>query len=401
MNNINELLNKANQDKKKTLLKEEQKQYRMELIEKFQAEGLSEVNIFYFVSGLKFGTVNSFVNWNRNFEKGKQVENLNILIASQKVKALDNLGKLKMFLMLLVLELNENELNDEIIGELLHWMVDLSFKKDGTRLADLGRIFRNCFMSGIKYGTKLPVLNSYNFTKEYEKQLVCFFEDAVKGIEPKGDGEIEKRNILRNWIDKESARIRKTNDSEQIETEVIENKNDSKVVDNVNNSKNDTVEITSILGKRLLEMAKTVDSFDRLFRQSEENLKTKDHEIARVKTSHDKLESLYKSSVDENEKLRKELGEVKGQLEKCMKEKKELEDRVNRQVSVIAVYDQDKANTKTELLNQIAATLKKIYADYKVAELMPMTIDLGENMRDALDDVFRKLKKIGIDIERR
>ena len=49
----------------------------------------------------------------------------------------------------------------------------------------------------------------------------------------------------------------------------------------------------------------------------------------------------------------------------------------------------------------IATALKKIYADFKVAETMDMTLDLGENMRDSLDDVFRKLKKLGIDIEGR
>ena len=160
-------------------------------------------------------------------------------------------------------------------------------------------------------------------------------------------------------------------------------------------------EITSALGKRLLEMAKSMDTFDRLFRETEESCKKKEREISRLKTSHDKLEVLYNTSVDENTALRKELAEVKSQYEECSRMNKELEERVSRQVSVIDVYDQDKANAKTELLNQIATALKKIYADFKVAETMDMTLDLGENMRDSLDDVFRKLKKLGIDIEGR
>ena len=54
-----------------------------------------------------------------------------------------------------------------------------------------------------------------------------------------------------------------------------------------------------------------------------------------------------------------------------------------------------------EFKNQIASALKKIYNEFVVAQTMDMTVELGLNMRDSLDDVFRKLKKQGIDIEGR
>lgn len=307
-----------------------------------------------------------------------------------------------MLLLFLIAELNETVLNDGIIGELLHGLVEPSYKKDGSRLSDLGKIFKSCFMSGMRTGTKLPSISKYNYTNEYEVQLVDFFEDAIKVIEPKGDEEIEKRNVLRNWIKREFDRINtgKAPVADEPDKEV---KKEAETVDKIAKNQEDKgkEEITSALGKRLLEMAKSMDTFDRLFRETEESCKKKEREISRLKTSHGKLEVLYNASVDENTVLRKELAEVKSQYEECSRVNKELEERVRRQVSVIDVYDQDKANAKTELLNQIATALKKIYADFKVAETMDMTLDLGENMRDSLDDVFRKLKKLGIDIEGR
>ena len=402
MSIISELLDKAHKDSKKGLLKEEQRQYRTALFECLKENAVSDENIYYLVSGLKFGTANTFVNWNRDFSPEKQIENLNLVLDSQKYKAMDNVSRLRMLLLLLIAELNETVLNDYIIGELLHGLVEPSYKKDGSRLSDLGKIFKSCFMSGMKNGMKLPSISKYNYTKEYEIQLVDFFEDAIKFIEPKGDEEIEKRNVLRSWIKCEADKIN-TGKEPVVEEPDKEVKKEPETTDKIVKAKEDKgkEEITSALGKRLLEMAKAMDAFDSLFRETEDNCKKKEREISRLKTSHDKLEVLYNASVDDNTALRKELAELKGQYEECSRLNKELEERVSRQVSVIDVYDQDKANAKTELLNQIATALKKIYADFKVAETMEMSLDLGENMRDSLDDVFRKLKKLGIDIEGR
>ncbi len=396
MNIINELLDKANRDSKKGLLKDEQKQYRESLFECFKENGLSEENILYLLAGLKFGTINTFFIWNRSFSQEEQLFNLNVVLSSQKFLSMDNVGKLRMLFLILVTELNETTINDAIVGESLHCMVELSYKKDGSRLSDLGKIFKNYFMSGMKTGTKLPSISKFNFSKEYEIQLMNFFEDAVSGIEPIGEEEIEKRNILRNWIKKEYEKF-----NADAKTIYAESYKEIKTKNKLTYVRKDDEEISSVLGKRLYEIAKSMDTFDKLFRESEEECKKKGREISRLKTRNDKLEALYNVNVNENTALRKEVDDLRCRLEEYSLANKELEDHVRRQVSVIDVYDQDKANTRTELLNQIATALKKIYMDYKVAEKMEMTIDLGENMRDSLDDVFRKLKKFGINIEGR
>lgn len=399
MSIISELLEKANMDNKKGLLKEEQKQYRAALVERFKESGLSEENIFYFTAGVKYGTVNAFVSWNREFEQEKQTENVKELLNSQRVKSLENVGKLRVVLMLLIAELNGN-VNDSIVVELMYLLDDLSYKKDGQRLSDLGKIFKNSFVAGLKNGTKLPAFTNLNFSKEYEARLVSFFEEAIAGLDPRVEEDIDRRDVLRAWMNKQSKLIKQEPLSSDGEMQKTKGPEKDVLKGDVKQDAPEEI-VTSVLGKRLLEMAKAVDQFDKTRLETEERCKKKEREVSQLKTSYDKLEELYKQGTDENLKLRKEIMEMKTQLEEHVKKNKELEERVSRQVSVIDVFDEDKANSKNELLNQIATSLKKIYADFKMAETMEMTIDLGENMRDSLDDVFRKLRKLGIDIEGR
>ena len=46
--------------------------------------------------------------------------------------------------------------------------------------------------------------------------------------------------------------------------------------------------------------------------------------------------------------------------------------------------------------NKLAANLRVDYRDFHDADKMPMTVDLGENMRLQLENVFKVLQKCGI-----
>lgn len=115
----------------------------------------------------------------------------------------------------------------------------------------------------------------------------------------------------------------------------------------------------------------------------------------------EKTEELYKSSSEENAELRSRLQQLTEEMSELKNREKELQDRISRQSSVIDIIDEDKDRSIVEFKNQIASALKKTYDEFVIALTMDMTVDLGLNMRDSLDDVFRKLKKQGIDIEGR
>lgn len=401
---IQELLEKANADSKKSLTKEEQRKYRDALIECLKETGIDNDTVSFYISGVKYNSTSSFVVWNRAFNEKEQAENFEKLMNNEKLKSLDNVGKLRVAFSLLVSELGENPQNDIIVGEIFHWLVELSYKKDGTRLSNLGVIFKTCFMNNINYNFKLPSLDKFGFTKEYLHSLLQLLEEAVDNSAPKGEKEIVCRNNIRDWVRREKEKsglfegepdASGTNIRKDVIT--IPRKPDilGKAVGNKQVSGKNGV------AKKLIAIANEIESIDNELIAAREDLKKSEKEISKLNMEIKKSSDLYRASIDENTKLRMEIAEEKKKSSELESANKELEDRVNRQVGVIDIYDQDKANTKDEILNQIAASLKKIYTDYKTAENMEMTLDLGENMRDSLDDVFRKLKKIGIDIEGR
>ena len=394
---LNGLLDKAATDSKKALSKEEQRKYRDALGEMLKNNGLNDETIHYLVEGIKYGSVGSYIIWARTIDEKEQNDAIILLMSHRKVKNLDNVNRLKMTLWLLAGVLNEQKENEVVVTELMQWLVELSYKKDGKRLQDLSKIFKLTFMANMKNGMTLPSLSKLPFSTEYKKALYEMFNEAILGLEPKGDEEIDKARNLREWI-KNNAVLEETNKSvEETPTEKKEGEEKSE--------KKESGEVVSEFkgqfSKRLFELAKVVETLEQELSLAREKNKDKDKEIARLKVNYAGLQKSYTESVEENTKLRTTIEETSALNIELEKKATELQDRVERQVSVIDVYDQDKANSKTEILNQIATSLKKIYADFKTAETMEMTIDLGENMRDSLDDVFRKLKKHGIDIEGR
>ena len=56
---------------------------------------------------------------------------------------------------------------------------------------------------------------------------------------------------------------------------------------------------------------------------------------------------------------------------------------------------------KQEQLNRIARALLPDYLDFKSIADAEMNIDLGENLRVQMANIFKTLKKMGIDIESR
>ena len=111
--------------------------------------------------------------------------------------------------------------------------------------------------------------------------------------------------------------------------------------------------------------------------------------------------SIYTKIIFLKRELNITIKEYEDNIRDLKKHQKELSDKIVRQGDVINVYDEDKQKQKGELVNQIASSLKTIYQDFQSAKDMEMDIDLGENMRDSVDDIFRKLKKFGVDIEGR
>lgn len=400
-----DLLNKAKADSKKSLNKEEQKKYRTVLLELLKEEGLNDETIFCITSGVKFKSANTFSIWCSGLQNEEQLAAYEELMKSRAFNSLDNPAKLRFALTTIANLVSEQNANQIIVGDLFHSIVDYSLKKDGNRLNDIGNIFQNNFMNELKYGAKLPVIADFHFTPEYTTALMELLTQAVEAISPKGDEEITRRNTLREWLKKNAV----TNSDVSLDRNVNKGKTpDSKKEfscdggnKNLTTEEENKIEIKGSLAKKIYEFAVKVDVYEQNIQNFSDELKQKEKEIAKCKTQIEKTEELYKASSTENRELRSKLEQATEMISELQIREKELQDRVNRQSSVIDIIDEDKDRSLIEFKNQIASALKKIYNEFVVAQTMDMTVELGLNMRDSLDDVFRKLKKQGIDIEGR
>lgn len=402
-----DLLNKAKADSKKSLNKEEQKKYRTVLLELLKEEGLNDETIFCITSGVKFKSANTFSIWCSGLKNEEQLTAYEELMKSRAFNILDNPAKLRFALTTIANLISEKNVNQIIVGDLFHSIVDYSLKKDGNRLNDVSKIFQNNFMNELKYGAKLPVIAEFHFTPEYTIALMELLTQAIEGISPKGDDEITRRNTLREWLKKNAV----TNSDVSLDRNV--NSGQEKIADSKKKVSSDggnqnlvteeekKIEIKGSIAKKIYEFAVKVDAYEQNIQNFSDELKQKEKEIAKCKTQIEKTEELYRASSTENRELRSKLEQATEMISELQIRKKELQDRVNRQSSVIDIIDEDKDRSLIEFKNQIASALKKIYNEFVVAQTMDMTVELGLNMRDSLDDVFRKLKKQGIDIEGR
>ena len=79
----------------------------------------------------------------------------------------------------------------------------------------------------------------------------------------------------------------------------------------------------------------------------------------------------------------------------------ELEASIQKQSDVYTIYSTDSESKHAEKMNAIAARLRGEYKDFLESKTMEMTIDLGLNLQDQLEEVFNILMNNGIDIKGR
>ena len=103
----------------------------------------------------------------------------------------------------------------------------------------------------------------------------------------------------------------------------------------------------------------------------------------------------------ENAELRSKLIEQQSEIEAIKAEKSEMSARIERQSSVLDVFLEDKANSQTEQLNSLAASLVRLYKEFETAQSMDLTTDLEMTLLDLVEDIFRRLEKNGVDVKGR
>ena len=130
------------------------------------------------------------------------------------------------------------------------------------------------------------------------------------------------------------------------------------------------------------------------------------HKITELENKVKELQSIIEMSKDENKIISDKLHSMSKELEESKKYNEELMHRCNtlqndlkKHMDILNIFEKNAQNSQKELLNSIASKLKCEYIDFKSAKNMPMTVDLGENLRDQINTIFQLLEKNGISVK--
>lgn len=419
---ISELKNiQMSKEKKHDLNKTEQNEYAEEIYKALNNEGLSLDLVHYIASMARYGGIDGFLKWYAKLQPKEQNDAIEVLTSDSVLNALGtNAFRFVLYLLASIISLKPE--NSIVNAHIFLLLVYCSYKKDGTRVNDLGNIFKKNFANVIKPYASLPMFSKYPFPDNYINELIQMLEEAVNDMPAKKEAEILKRDELRKWIEinkrysstniknntdlgenssqEESAKITTKDDSAKATSENVNASDCKEKCDELNVGKNKSgIEFTSTYAKKLFEITNAIDLLEKEYYQLQNKVEQGEKTIK-------SLTMKLKISEEENIKdtstiadLEERLNKSNEQLNHALSEKRNLEDRISRQASVLEVYQEDKANSQSQQLNSIAASLAMYYKSYeRVKDEEPQT-EIELILMDLLEDVFKKLKKNGIDVQ--
>lgn len=129
-------------------------------------------------------------------------------------------------------------------------------------------------------------------------------------------------------------------------------------------------------------------------------------EIEILKGAQEELQqqiaSLDEQLIERNTRISSmnfQIRELEKHVEEMKSEIAEKETEIAQRTQMIEALSRDRTKQANEQANRLASTLKVEYKDFKDAEGLEMNVDLGENMREQLRNIFAILMKAGITLD--
>lgn len=411
-------------DKKSDMSNTKKREFKNELLNALKETGLNEETINYIISCGQLGSALSFKLWLDLMSEGAAEEMYMNIVSSKKFRDNNNSAALRFEANLLGVIFTKDTRYMMIIEDIIKRLPSLARKKDGSFVSMAGKIIDTGLVAQTKIYTEFPEFDQIKVSDAAKRNFFKFMEITLSDIKYSND---EKSTILqkiKTWIREESSKqevqcvISGENDGKNkfaTDTNSVENRpvtdNNSEIkknetenvyVQNINIETESTEAIKK--GNKayvLREIAQYIDCVEK----ERDRLVS---ELGDVKSEKNKLEALYKKSKERIEDLKKQNEDMQiliienaKAIQDMQQKIDEQESKIMKRDSVLSIYSSDHENNQTEKLNAIASKLKGEYKDYLDSVDMDMTVELGLNLRDQLEDIFKILMKNGIDIKGR
>jgi len=157
------------------------------------------------------------------------------------------------------------------------------------------------------------------------------------------------------------------------------------------------VDLTSVI-PTLLSFQKQYDELVAACKVLEEEKKQSSRHASMLEQRIKELVRGNTTLSEQVETLNMRCGERQSTIDKLSADNLRLEDELKAATELLDLGERDDKRQADEGMRRLASELKIEYEDYLDAVDLPMNVDLGENMRDQLAEVFKILKKFGIEL---
>jgi hypothetical protein len=263
--------------------------------------------------------------------------------------------------------------------------------KSGNLSSELPSILEKYLIKELPSGIKLPELSDIPVIQDIKVNFCFIFTNAIREIKTENKLYLDNINRILSWLNL-------PNNHTYTEKSYKDRTTDSNDI-----ARRDEIDYYSLVIENLKKYHdrmlyledKTTEYKKQIFHLSSDLSYAENA----CKKNNDNLIVLQSELKSERERYKYDLDTLRNELSQKEDTIKTLSDEASAQKSVLTTYSVDKQNSINEQLNKIAANLKTFYLNYKDSVDMEMTIDLGNDLRNLMSDIFKNLKKSGINTE--
>lgn len=370
----------------------------------------------YFYDGFIFAGAKPFIDWVISSENPSVA--LNSLFKGV-LFGKDTAATFRILISSLACLLAANVQDGELICTIIMRIPSASKNKERKTIGDGHKILVNYFISKLDSTAVYPALSALDIKPVFVNEFKHLFDELLGKIDPNS---LSKKEVLSYanivaWLHPENEKSAKAPSEE---TAVPRNTHILSGAITVNASTKEAVvpttmpanepDLHTLLSETLKKATDISAQLCMAEKASEKRAEAAAETIISLRNDIDSLNTRITSAKRHEDDLTAQLADCHQQISSLSTEKEVLEhkveilyatiseknDEIAQRAQMVDALSRDRARQSDELVKRLASSLKVEYRDFSDAVTLPMSSDLGENMREQLKNVFSILIKAGI-----
>ena len=316
---------------------------------------------------------------------------------------------------LLALSINESQKDLDVIATIIHKIPSALRNKEGKIYGQFDRTVKKYFLDEIRPDAEFPDFVclvehglEYSNAVSFGKQMLLIIEnmdiakfsnkckaniDKVKKWinPPKQDrGEMSEKETVEPVSELQNVACTANEESDGLQTEKAVECNSTVIVEeNVIYDIETLEKKLELLAEQKQLLEKKIELNDKQSIILKKDLETKDKELSEAR----------ECIIEKNKTihlLQMQLVEIKRQFEELQEDNLAKKQEIEQRIELIEMLRRDRSKQGDEAQKRISSKLKTYYEDFLDAEALEMSIELGENIRDQMGEIFKILNSSGI-----